>query len=282
MTTVRQALQQAYSQLLQSGSDTSHLDSEIILGKAIGKSRTWLHTWPESSIDDADYNLFVSLIQRRADGEPVAHIVNKQDFWSLTLKVTADTLIPRPETEVMVEQALEFIPRNSGWRVADMGTGSGAIAIAIASERPDSTVIATDRSSAALSVAKENGADHNLHNIEFREGEWFAPFSDSEPPYQMILSNPPYVAQEDPHLGEGDLRYESDTALVSGEDGVDDLSYLISNAEIYLASNGILMVEHGYDQGKKVRSLFKQNNFSGVTTLHDLAGLERISYGTRV
>ncbi|MBC8520191.1 MAG: peptide chain release factor N(5)-glutamine methyltransferase [Gammaproteobacteria bacterium] len=282
MTTIEQSLQHATEQLTKSGSDTAHLDSELLLGNVIGRSRTWLHTWPESTIDNDNLHLFSNLIQRRADGEPVAHLIGKQEFWSLSLKITADTLVPRPETEVMVEQVLGLVPEEAEWKIADLGTGSGAIAIAVANERAGCTITATDQSAATLAVARENGHSHHLKNIKFLQGSWFEPLDSIDQRYDLILSNPPYIASSDPHLEQGDLRYEPDSALISGDSGMDDLNHLVNNARGYLLPDGILMVEHGYDQGKKVRSLFQHNNFSGVTTLHDLAGLERITYGIRV
>lgn len=278
MGSVRETLQWAREEFNES--DSSQLDAELLLGETLGKSRTWIHTWPESVLEEQDHQHFCELVRQRKSGEPVAHLTGKQEFWSLELKVTEDTLIPRPDTETLIEQALKLIPANEPWRVADLGTGTGAIAIAIASERPECRIIATDLSAAALEVAKENREHHQLNNIEYREGSWFLPLEGER--FHIILSNPPYISLEDPHLELGDLRYEPNSALLSGDSGMDDLNHLINNAGDYLLSGGILMVEHGYDQGKKVRSLFQQNNFSGVTTLHDLAGLERTTYGTRI
>ncbi len=275
MASVKQALQWALEEINES--DSGQLDAELLLGEIIGKSRAWIYTWPESALGEHEHQLFQQLVMRRKSGEPVAHLIGKQEFWSLELKVTGDTLIPRPETETLVEQALKLIPTDKSWRVADLGTGTGAIAIAIASERPDCTIIATDQSRAALSVAEENSSNHQLNNIEYRDGSWFLPLEKEK--FNIILSNPPYIAMEDPHLEQGDLRYEPNSALASGKEGMDDIRYLINHAANFLHKDGILMIEHGYDQGEKARELLQQQSFSSVTTTHDISGHERVSYG---
>ncbi len=279
MAVIQQLLQEAMEELTRSGSETAQLDAELLLASTLGQSRTWLHTWPEHPLEREEEQQFSQLLHRRAAGEPVAHLLGRQEFWSLELKTTPDTLIPRPETELLVELALQWIPENLPWRIADLGTGSGAIAIAIATERPLCTVVATDRSPAALAVARENRSSHNITNLEFREGSWLEPLDGER--FQMILSNPPYIALNDPYLEQGDLRHEPRSALTSGVEGLDDITFLAAHAGSSLLPGGILVVEHGYDQGKQVRSLFRQNHFSGVETRQDLAGQERITYGTR-
>ncbi len=279
MAAIQQLLQQATEALTRSESETAQLDAELLLAATLGRSRTWLHTWPEHPLSNEEQQKFSQLLQRRAAGEPVAHLLGRQEFWSLELKTTPDTLIPRPETELLVEQALLQIPADQPWRIADLGTGSGAIAIAIASERPLCEVVATDRSPAALAIARENCSNLKTTNLEFLEGSWFDPLDGES--FQMILSNPPYIALNDPHLERGDLRHEPRSALTSGDEGLDDITTLAAHAGSHLLPGGILMVEHGYNQGKQVRSLFRQNHFSGVETRRDLAGVERITHGTR-
>ncbi len=262
----------------QLSSDTAQIDAELLLSYTLDKNRTWLHTWPDKTITAEEASLFEALTQRRQQGEPIAHILGKQSFWTLDLKVTADTLIPRPETELLVEQALSLTPIDQPWQIADLGTGTGAIALAIASERPKATLIASDRSEAALTVAQENATTHAINNIAFRHGSWFEPLRGET--FDLILSNPPYIATGDPHLAQGDVRFEPDSALTSGNDGLDDLRLIIANAVHHLKPDGWLLVEHGYDQGNAVRSLFEQYHYQNIATQCDLGGVERITYGS--
>jgi|SaaInlStandDraft_4_1057021.scaffolds.fasta_scaffold01003_6 release factor glutamine methyltransferase len=275
LTPIKELLSQARNALTDS--DTAQLDAELLLSHQLNKSRTWLHTWPDELIAKESARAFNQLILRRQNGEPIAHIIGKQSFWSLELKVTAETLIPRPDTELLVEEALSTIPDDHPCTIADLGTGSGAIALAIASERPNALITATDQSEAALQIAAENAAAHQLSNVTFKQGSWFEPLQ--QQPFDLILSNPPYIAEGDPHLSQGDVRFDPDSALSSGSSGLDDLQQIISEAPQHLKTEGRLIVEHGYDQGKAVRSLFEQHHYRTVTTRRDLAGAERISYG---
>jgi len=268
--------------ILQLGDNSvSRLDRELLLATAIKRDITWLHTWPEYTLSKEENIKFNSLIKLRADGKPVAYIVGVQEFWSLELKVTPATLIPRPESELLVEQALTMIPLDEKWRVADLGTGSGALAIAIATERPNSKISATDISTEALSTAQDNAQSHHLKNIKFYAGSWFEPLQHREDNFNLIISNPPYIELDDPHLNRGDLRYEPITALTSGRDGLNDIKLIVKQAVEYLDINGVLMIEHGYNQGERVRNIFKDNGFLDIKTLDDLAGHERVSYGRR-
>lgn len=275
LTPIGELLSQAKT--LLTASDTPQLDAELLLAHALNKSRTWLHTWPEKIPTEAQQLHFQQLIERRQQGVPIAHLLEQQSFWTLNLKVTADTLIPRPETELLVETALAAIPTEQPWRIADLGTGSGAIALAIASECPHATLYATDQSAAALAIAEENGHHHQLTNLQFLLGSWFEPLPTE--PFDLILSNPPYIAADDPHLSQGDVRFDPGTALTAGADGLDDLRHIIAGAINHLKPGGQLMVEHGYDQGNAVRSLFQQHGYQAITTQRDLAGEERITYG---
>lgn len=274
--TIQSLLHYARSIFIES--DTAQLDAELLLAHLLQKSRTWLHTWPDKHIDETTVAAYQQLIQRRQQGEPIAHILGRQSFWTLELKVTADTLIPRPDTELLVEEALSTIPEDAVWELADLGTGSGAIALAIASERPAAQITATDQSSAALAVARENAECYSLNNITFRAGSWLQPLPHHH--FDLILSNPPYIETDDPHLTQGDVRFDPLSALTAGADGLDDLRQIIANAKTYLKSGGRLIVEHGYDQGKAVRSLFEQHHYTLISTRRDLGGQERISYGT--
>jgi len=262
---------------LQSVSDSARLDAELLLCHVLGVNRTYLFTWPERELTDEQLKALEPLLARRQSGEPVAHILGRREFWSLELAVTADTLIPRPETELLVEAALERIPPDAEWQIADLGTGSGAIALAIASERPACHITAVERSPGALKVAQQNAEHLGICNIAFHLGSWFEPLTGQK--YQLIVSNPPYIPNADPHLGEGDVRFEPTSALIAGEDGLDDIRYLVANAPQYLKAPGWLLLEHGYDQGKAVVDLLNQADYSAVEDLVDLQGHGRVAVG---
>lgn len=271
---IASALQQAVSRL-QAVSDSPRLDAELLLCRVLEQGRSYLFTWPERPLTASQSAAYEGLVERRAGGEPVAHILGERGFWTLDLKVTPDTLIPRPETELLVEAALARIPEDAAWQVADLGTGSGAIALAIAAERPNSHLCAVERSAAALAVARENAQTQGLDNIEFVQGDWFVPLQGRR--FDMIVSNPPYIPHEDPHLAQGDVRFEPLTALASGEDGLDDIRHLIAAAPDYLALSGWLLLEHGYDQGEAVLTLLRQAGYQAVEDLHDLHGHGRVA-----
>ncbi len=272
--TIDEALRGASSQLLDS--DSARLDAQLLLCSVLGQTRAYLFTWPDKALSDEQQRQFEALLERRKAGEPVAHILGERGFWSLDLKVTADTLIPRPETELLVEAALERLPRTP-CRVADLGTGSGAIALAIASECPACEVVAVERSEAALVVAQENAQSHHIENVTFYRGSWFEPLVGQR--FAMIISNPPYICVDDPHLGKGDVRFEPITALASGVDGLDDIRLIIAGAAEHLNPGGWLLLEHGYDQGEAVCGLLRQGGFDAVELLADLQGHGRVSLG---
>ena len=277
--TIQQALVFAVQQLTEQP-DTASLDAELLLAHVLHKSRTWLHTWPEQELSAEQAEQFQQLVTRRAAGEPVAHLVGQQDFWSLTLQVTADTLIPRPETERLVELALERIPRQVSCRIADLGTGTGAIALALAKERPNCGIIATDRSAAALAVARNNARHNQIGNVQFRQGNWLDALQD-EAGFDVIVSNPPYIKVTDPHLQQGDVRFEPATALKAGYTGLDDLRHIIQGALAYLEPGGWLLLEHGYDQREAVLQLLQQAGYEQVIDYTDLAGQPRVAEGRK-
>jgi release factor glutamine methyltransferase len=258
-------------------SDSARLDAEILLCSVLKCDRTSLYTYPERELLKKDSDSFNELVSLRAKGHPVAHLIQKKEFWSIELNVTPDTLIPRPETEVLVEAALNIIPKESTFSILDLGTGSGAIAIAIAKERPLANITATDINKDALTVARMNAELHHIKNITLENANWFD--IKNIRPYDLIVSNPPYISIDDPNLKQGDVRFEAESALVSGEEGLDDLRTIISNAKIYLNTNGWLFLEHGYQQGEAVRQLLKDNYFSTISTLKDYSELERVSLG---
>lgn len=252
-------------------------DAEVLLADAIGQGRSWLFAHAHDTVPSAAIERFESMWQRRLAGEPVAYLTGRRGFWTLDLEVGPATLIPRPETEVLVELALARVPAGQPARIADLGTGSGAIALAIARERPHAQLIATDASEAALDVARRNASTHRIANVEFRGGDWFGPLQGEC--FALIASNPPYIADGDPHLGEGDLRFEPDSALSSGADGLDAIRAIVADAGAHLDAGGWLLLEHGWDQGDAVRGLLVEAGFLEVETARDLEGRERVSLG---
>ncbi len=275
-TTIAESLRDAQASLAPL-SDTAHLDAELLLAHVLGCSRTWLHTWPEHPVGKHELTRFRGLVERRAQGSPIAYLVGQCEFWSLNLEVNPATLIPRPETELLVEQALVRIPADTPLRIADLGTGSGAVAIAIASERPCCQVVATDCSEEALATARCNATTHGIANITFRRGDWYQPLQGER--FDLILSNPPYVADSDPHLQQGDLRFEPRIALAAGSDGLDAIHTLISGGHDHLEPGGWLLIEHGFDQGKPVAKLLHQSGYRKLCCHTDLAGHDRVSGG---
>ncbi|MBC3950790.1 peptide chain release factor N(5)-glutamine methyltransferase [Pseudomonas folii] len=258
-------------------SPTARLDAELLLAAALGKPRSFLHTWPERIVSSEAALTFASHLQRRRTGEPVAYILGQQGFWKLDLDVAPHTLIPRPETEMLVEAALELVPAFAPTRVLDLGTGTGAIALALASERPVWQVTAVDRVLEAVALAERNRQRLHLDNAKVLSSHWFSALEGQR--FDLIISNPPYIAAEDPHLVAGDVRFEPSSALVAGTDGLDDLRMIIEQAPNYLNDDGWLLLEHGYDQGAAVRDLLSRHGFEKIQTRRDLGDHERITFG---
>lgn len=274
--TLRQSLAAA-AERLANRSASPRLDAELLLAAALERPRSYLHAWPERMLEAEPAARFAAWLERRQRGEPVAYLLGRREFWSLELEVTPDTLIPRPETELLVELALERLPANAPVALADLGTGSGAIALALAAERPLARIVATDQSAAALAVARRNAQRLNLARIEFREGDWRAPLADER--FDLIVANPPYVAAPDPCWQRGELRFEPPAALVSGQDGLDALRTIIAAAPEQLLPGGWLLLEHGYDQGQAVPALLRERGFVQVSDHQDCAGVSRSSCG---
>lgn len=265
------------SRRLAEGSDSPRLDAEVLLAAALNRPRSYLHAWPERKPEPEPVARFAAWLERRRNGEPVAYLLGWRGFWSLELEVTPDTLIPRPETELLVELALARLPADQPVTVADLGTGSGAIALALALERPQARIIATDQSRAALAVARRNAQRLNLAHVEFRQGDWCGPLAGER--FDLIIANPPYVAADDPRWRQGGLRFEPPAALIAGPDGLDALRTIIAQAPDYLHPGGGLLLEHGYDQGEAVPALLRERGFNSVADHQDPAGLSRASSG---
>lgn len=257
-------------------SDSPKLDAEVLLAHVLNKGRIHLLTWPEQVLTPEQQTDYFRLIEQRRSGAPVAQLTGRSEFWSLPLNVNQHTLIPRPETELLVEAALERIPANANWEIVDLGTGSGAIALALASERPLCTVHAVERSEEALQLARDNAKQLGLR-VLFHQGSWFEPLADKH--FELIISNPPYIPEQDPHLSQGDVRFEPDTALSSGKDGLDDIRHIAHTARQYLKPGAWLMLEHGYDQGQAVREILQAEGYTEIDIIRDLAGHERIGLG---
>ncbi len=269
------ALKHAKQQL--ASSDSARIDAESLLCSILRCDRSKLYAYPEQALSDLELDSFNELLALRAEGHPVAHLTGEKEFWSLNLQVSHDTLIPRPETELLVETALTLIPNDKQTKLLELGTGTGAIAIAIASERNQTNITATDLSEKALVIAAANANLHHLNNIKFINANWFEiPDIDN---YDLIISNPPYICANDPHLQQGDVRFEPISALASGADGLDDIRTIIQQAQHYLNARGWLLLEHGYNQAAQVRQLFKENGYTASASIKDYSGIERVSMG---
>lgn len=267
-------LQQAVSEL--AGGESPRRDAEILLGHVTGKARTYILAFGETELTADQLARLEVLLARRKTGEPVAHLVGEREFWSLPLYVSAATLIPRPDTECLVEQALARLPVAPA-RILDLGTGTGAIALALASERPDCQVTAVDVMPDAVALAQRNLERLALPNVTVLHSSWFTALADQQ--FEMIVSNPPYIDEADPHLAEGDVRFEPLSALVAADHGLADLSHIITQSRHHLVSGGWLLLEHGWTQGEAVRTLFLQAGYDQVETCRDYGGNERLTAG---
>lgn len=276
-------IQQARAHIMTvlAGGESPRADADVLLCHLLGCRRSYLMTWPERELDAAQQATLQGWLARRLNGEPIAHLVGEREFWSLPLKVSPATLIPRPDTEVLVEQALTKIPQGP-CSVLDLGTGTGAIALALKSERPEVDVWAVDRMADAAALARENSAALGLP-IEVRDGSWFEPLGepdrDNTPRFAVIVSNPPYIDGADPHLEQGDVRFEPRSALVADDAGLADIRHIVEHAPAYLLPDGWLLLEHGWDQGEAVRQLLRDGGYREVATVRDYGDNDRVTLG---
>ena len=276
-------IQQARAHIMTvlAGGESPRADADVLLCHLLDCRRSYLMTWPERELDAAQQATLQTWLARRLNGEPIAHLVGEREFWSLPLKVSPATLIPRPDTEVLVEQALTRIPQGP-CAVLDLGTGTGAIALALKSERPEIDVWAVDRMADAAALARENSAALGLP-IEVRDGSWFEPLGepdrDNTPRFAVIVSNPPYIDGADPHLEQGDVRFEPRSALVADDAGLADIRHIVAHAPAYLLTDGWLLLEHGWDQGEAVRQLLRDGGYREVATVRDYGDNDRVTLG---
>ncbi len=264
------------SATLEGASDSPRLDVEVLLCHVLNRPRSYLYAWPERTVDNTQRGRFQALLHRRQQGEPVAHLTGIKEFWSLPLQVNASTLIPRPETELLVQLTLDLALSETA-SVLDLGTGCGAIALALAHERPLWRVIGVDKVEDAVKLAEQNRRHLGLNNAAFFDSNWFA--SISAQLFDVVVSNPPYIAATDTHLREGDVRFEPASALVADDNGCAAIRHIIDTAPNWLVTSGWLLIEHGFDQGQTVRELLRASGYHHIVTATDLAGVERVTRG---
>ncbi|RUO38697.1 peptide chain release factor N(5)-glutamine methyltransferase [Aliidiomarina shirensis] len=275
---IADTLRLAIERLQESGSETPELDAQVLLKTVLQCERSYFYTWPERVIEQVDAEAFEAFLQMREKGIPIAHILGNREFWSLDLHVNATTLIPRPDTEILVETALELTTKLSA-NVLELGTGTGAIALALASERGNWKITAVDVVPEAVQLAKQNVLRHEMTHVTVMLSSWFTNISAQE--FDLIVSNPPYIDADDIHLQQGDVRFEPHSALVAGERGLADLRHIIRESVAYLATGGWLIVEHGADQAVAVQSIFTEHHYNQIHTRQDYANLDRVTCGRR-
>lgn len=258
-------------------SESPEVDAQALLCHTLNCQTTYLHTWSDKELTEEQQTQYAQFIAKRDQGHPVAHLIEQRGFWSLDLKVTPDTLIPRPDTELLVSLALGKL--TSDMLVADLGTGTGAIALSLATENPNARIVAMDYSKPALDVAKQNAQNNNINNVSFWQGSWLTAVADNS--LDIVVSNPPYIEQNDPHLSQGDVRFEPRTALTSGIDGLDDIKQIILQAQMSLKATGWLLIEHGYHQAEQIQQLFQESGFIEIASHQDFGGNDRVTTGMK-
>lgn len=277
MLSYKALLDDATKQLYEQ-SDTPRIDAEVLMQHVLGQGIAWLISYGDTVASAEHTKEFYELVGQREKGKPIAYLTGSRDFWTLSLGVDENVLIPRPDTETLVEAALDHLPIRSELTILDLGTGSGAIALSIAKEHPQAKVVAVEYQQGALEVAKANAVKNNIENVEFVLSDWFSNI-DPKIRFDLIASNPPYVEPGDPHLDQGDLRFEPITALTAEENGLADIRNIIENAANYLVDDGVLVIEHGYNQADAVASLFKENKYNDVQLFKDINDLPRCTLG---
>jgi len=268
------------SATLELDASTARIEVQSLLQHVLQVPRAYLLAHPEQNLDIQQQTAYDVFLKRRLQGEPIAYLLGEREFFGLNFKVSPATLIPRSDTELLVELALQRLPQGKACRVLDLGTGSGAIALSIAHTRPDVAVTAVDASEAALEVARENASRLGVSNISFLRSDWFSSLDGQC--FDLIVSNPPYIVVGDAHLSQGDVRFEPLSALASGADGLDDIRSIVSRAEAYLEHEAWLLLEHGYDQAARVRDIFQKNRFGEIYSAKDIAGIDRVSGGVKL
>ncbi len=279
MTAIQTLLDNA-TKLLVKISDSPRLDAEVLLAFVLEKNRSYLRAWNDKTLDSQTISKFETLISKRKNGIPIAYLTGIREFWSRDFCVSADVLIPRPDTEILIEQCLMQIPQNAHFTILDLGTGSGIIAVTLAAERLNANVFAVDASAAALKIAKKNGQKHNCQNVKFILSDWFSNVPKIE--FDLIVSNPPYIPFDDEHLTQGDVRFEPKSALIAAENGLSDIKKIATEAKKYLKSGGQLWFEHGYNQAESVQKILNNLPYSDIHTFTDLAGQDRVTTCTNV
>lgn len=276
MPTIEQLVKRGTDALIET-SNSARLDAEVLLAFALGKNRSYLRAWNDKELDEEAISQFETLISERLKGVPVAYLTGTREFWSRDFFVSPDVLIPRPDTEILIEHCLAQIPTDSPVQILDLGTGSGIIAITLACERLNANVIAVDASLGALEIAKKNAALHQCNNIEFILSDWFAKVPARQ--FDLIVSNPPYICETDEHLTLGDVRFEPKSALIAANHGLRDIALITNQAKNYLVLNGQLVFEHGYNQAQDVQDILTKANFVNVQTYQDFSGNSRMTRG---
>jgi len=276
MPTIKTLLAQATKELTAT-SDSPTLDAEVLLCQVLDKSRSYLRAWCEQTISDGQQRQFQQLWQQRCQGHPIAYLTGRREFWSREFFITTDVLIPRPETELLIEVSLQLIPTHTAWNIIDLGTGSGIIAITLAAERPKAQFTAVDFNLKALQIAEQNAIRHQTDNVQFLHSNWFNTIPKQR--FNLIISNPPYIAENDRHLQQADLRFEPESALVASGQGLDDIKTIVKTAKHWLTDDGHLLIEHGYDQEAAVQAIFTSCAYREVQTYRDLSGQPRATYG---
>ena len=275
--TIKEALTEAAKTLVSS--DSCVLDSEVLLAFVLNKNRSYFRAWPDELLTTEKLDRFQRLVKQRQKGQPIAYLVGEREFWSRRFIVSKDVLIPRPDTELLIEITHETFATDQHFSVLDLGTGSGAIAITLALEFPNASVTAVDNSQKALAIAEKNALQHKVHNIQFLRSDWFETVPNTR--FDLIISNPPYICPNDPHLLEGDLRFEPSSALIAQHEGLQDLEHITSQAKSFLKHNGLILFEHGFQQGTLVKNLLELYGFKSTQHFQDIQGHVRATLGTK-